>query len=448
MEDIKVLAALSLACLLSFASCLPEYCGRDADSDHEPNVVPKVAGFDLKQVSVVIRHGDRTRAGYSGPCWDNDEAVWDCLLTSSSLPAIKHDQHFQTIDRVYRKVYMEDHEPMQGDCALGVLTFKGYKQQELNGQTLRNLYVKSGFLKQNYSYTDIYVRSDDESRTMQSAQSLMLGMYPPSTIMSDRTHVLDINTRDQTFDNIEPNARLCPKLSEYNRDFLKSPEWQNHYNSVVKPLLEEVRKAIGVNRSLTMENLQDLVDCVHTHQCHGYEIPPGITDSLFQRMVNEVLYFWNSQYRYPSIQQFAKAGIGFLVNDMWQAMQKIMEGKGKKFLLYSGHDLTLGTLLMAFNISEGKWPPYASMFRLELYQNTAAAQQNSKQQESFAVKVIYNDQERKLPFCDASPCSMAQFEKYVNSIIPKDPETECKVSDPEVLRHPLKLLRHMMYEWM
>ena len=61
---------------------------------------------------------------------------------------------------------MEDHEPMQGDCALGVLTFKGYKQEELNGQMLRKLYVDTGFLKQNYSYTDVYVRSDGKKKTV------------------------------------------------------------------------------------------------------------------------------------------------------------------------------------------------------------------------------------------------------------------------------------------
>ena len=101
---------------------------------------------------------------------------------------------------------------------------------------------------------------------------------------------------------------------------------------------------------------------------------------------------------------------------------------------------------MAFNISEEKWPPYASVLRLELYQNATAAREHSNQHDSFAVRVIFNDEERKLPFCDTSPCNMAQFEKYVNTIIPKDPETECKVSDPEVLKRPLGLLRHMMYE--
>lgn len=47
------------------------------------------------------RHGDRTRAGAT-PCWPNDSAVWDCLLTSASIPVVKHDTHDITVDRIYR----------------------------------------------------------------------------------------------------------------------------------------------------------------------------------------------------------------------------------------------------------------------------------------------------------------------------------------------------------
>ena len=48
-----------------------------------------------------FRHGDRTRAG-APPCWDNDTAQWDCLLSSASIPVIKHDIHDITVSRLYR----------------------------------------------------------------------------------------------------------------------------------------------------------------------------------------------------------------------------------------------------------------------------------------------------------------------------------------------------------
>jgi hypothetical protein len=47
--------AFFLACLVSLCYCLPEYCGKDADADYEPKTIPKVDGYELKQVQVAIR---------------------------------------------------------------------------------------------------------------------------------------------------------------------------------------------------------------------------------------------------------------------------------------------------------------------------------------------------------------------------------------------------------
>ena len=48
---------------------------------------------------------------------------------------------------------------MKGDCGLGHLTFKGYKQELTNGENLRRAYVETGFLT-NYSASDVFLRSD------------------------------------------------------------------------------------------------------------------------------------------------------------------------------------------------------------------------------------------------------------------------------------------------
>ena len=57
--------------------------------------------FIINQYIFTHRHGDRTRAAAS-PCWDNDTAEWDCLLSSASIPTIKHDTHDIEVSRVYR----------------------------------------------------------------------------------------------------------------------------------------------------------------------------------------------------------------------------------------------------------------------------------------------------------------------------------------------------------
>lgn len=59
-------------------------------------------------------------------------------------------------------VYMAGRNDINGDCGLGHLTFKGYKQQELNGQNLRMAYVETGFLSPNYSSHEVFFRTDGE----------------------------------------------------------------------------------------------------------------------------------------------------------------------------------------------------------------------------------------------------------------------------------------------
>lgn len=51
---------------------------------------------------------------------------------------------------------------MKGDCGLGHLTSKGYKQEEDNGKNLRKVYVDTGFLSPNYSNREVFFRTDGE----------------------------------------------------------------------------------------------------------------------------------------------------------------------------------------------------------------------------------------------------------------------------------------------
>lgn len=49
------------------------------------------------------------------------------------------------------------------------------------GKKLRERYVDTGFLSSSYKRDEVYVRSTDKDRTLQSAQSLLYGLYPPPT---------------------------------------------------------------------------------------------------------------------------------------------------------------------------------------------------------------------------------------------------------------------------
>lgn len=87
-------------------------------------------------------------------------------------------------------------------------------------------------------------------------------------------------------------------------------------------------------------------------------------------------------------------------------------------------------LLQAFNASDGKWSPYASMVQLELLEATNATNTD------YAVRLLYNGQERRIPYCSSLPCSLAQFSEYMQEITSQDPATDCKVTNPGIMMGP------------
>lgn len=61
--------------------------------------------------------------------------------------------------------------------------------------------------------------------------------------------------------NICTIYRLCPKFGEYEKQFLNSPVWLNHYKAVTYPLLTAVSKAVNftVGRCRREQS-----ECMHT----------------------------------------------------------------------------------------------------------------------------------------------------------------------------------------
>ena len=51
------------------------------------------------------------------------------------------------------------------------------------------------------------LRLENTLFSLQSAQALAIGMFPPSTPLSGKSQVVDINVMDIEFDDIEPNPK-------------------------------------------------------------------------------------------------------------------------------------------------------------------------------------------------------------------------------------------------
>jgi acid phosphatase len=305
-------------------------------------------------------------------------------------------------------------EPLNGNCSVGQLTTTGFNQQLLNGGCLRKSYVESGFLGKTITSSQIYIRSDDEPRTQQSAESLMLGMYPAD---GSFTEVVELHTKDTTYDYITANSKLCPRFGEYEMKFRNSSVWKNHQN-ITTSVLSAISKA--VNFPVGEDDLNHFSDCLLTHYCHNLAWPQGMNTDLYNMAWRELSWQFFNMFKYPSVEDNAQVGIGFLLKEIWQNMNKSVEGKQiQKFLLYSGHDTTLIPILVALQVDTMVWPAYASMMLMELYEKAGKSY----------VRVVYNGKVLNLSFCNSETlCDFETFSSYMKSVTVSDPAIQCQVS--------------------
>lgn len=92
---------------------------------------------------------------------------------------------------------------------------------------------------------------------------------------------------------------------------------------------------------------------------------------------------------------------------------------------------TVMPLLLALNASDYKWCPYASMVQLELLEVLNPTNTD------YAVRLLFNGEERLIKsYCDASPCSLAQFMEFIRDNTPKDRVTDCSVTNHDVMFGP------------
>jgi hypothetical protein len=363
--------------------------------------------MQLTNVQTIIRHGDRLPLGR---CWSGS-GPWSCSLNIQS----REGYAAETVTRLYPKRYINGRNIQPGTCAAGQLTEKGYKQHLANGRMFRKYFVDTlNFMPANLTLDSFYVHSDDVPRVVASAETLLVGMYPPSLTDKGLIEVVDINTEDLTNQNMYGNYITCPRLKVEEKAFEQTPQFLAHYNSVTLPIAQQFAQLFNTN--YTNLNLGDLFDCLSTHICHGLPLPQGVTMDLYYRLKDDLTYNYFAQYNYSNI---VTLNIGFLLDEMYTALQKIVGGAPvTPFLLYSGHDATIMPVIAALGLSDGKWTPYASHFIIESYQQEGTG--------AYFHRFLYNSQVLTLPGC-SSLCPSAFVLNLFQTVSITNPSV-CSVS--------------------
>ncbi|KAI8928218.1 histidine phosphatase superfamily [Entophlyctis helioformis] len=335
------------------------------------------------------------------------------------------------------------------DCFYGQLTDTGKHMMFELGGRLRELYVDElGFLPKildTRTSRSIYLRSTDYSRTIESLQYFVHGLYPPMTRQAPKTLGLQIHVRPDTAETMMPKddcAALAVETRRF-RDTFKSLN-KDRLRAALDQFPKLVRAFDGESKMSDLNKVFRLYDTLKCVDAHDLPLPPGVTKAHIQQLEDLVVDQWARIY--TSKDTVKQMSIGRFVSEMAAPIASAAKGdrSASKLAVFSGHDSTLVPVLAAFNAFDGRFPGFASYISVELFQDRlrqplwrrmlGASMWSQPQQ---YVRMSFNGVPRVIPACapkgshrpgEPALCTLDAFMKEVERITPKDYPGMCNAS--------------------
>lgn len=332
-------------------------------------------------------------------------------LLSSAQP-IAHEKLVFAIDVIRhgdrtptKEIPNDPHKWPQG---LGALTPLGMQQEYQLGTSFRKFYItETHLLPAHFEIDSMQVFSDTCERTIQSALSVLYGLYPLGSGPKIANHFalpsgyqpIPIFTTMQ----FGKNSITAPALKTYHtllqQQVYASPAWQKQQQAW-QAQFATISKITGFKID-TIYQLITVGQNLLIRKIHHVAYPMGLSaanaeklSSLSSRLIAE---------------RYAPRSIGSIVSSplltkiktyMIDAAQQKLP---LKFVLFSAHDTTILALMSALNMPLQQQPPYASDVKFLLYKNA---------QNIFLIKMFYNNTMLKLPFChNHVECPVNEFFK-------------------------------------
>lgn len=370
---------------------------------------------------------------------------------------------------------------------VGQLTAVGQRAHYDLGQRLRQRYVVDlAFLPGSYSRDALYVRSTDIDRTLMSAMSQLMGLYPADKNAStydvrekfghpprdasvaglpNGVRPIPVHTVSTAHDPMLLPGANCERHAQLASEKLASEEFLNKLRDN-RAFLDQLAALAGIPKKdsepFTMHQAERVWDTWFCCLSHDVPLPPGVTPDIVAKagdLANWLLDFTNRG------KEVRRLRAGLTLNAVREYMLKAATVaassldsssagdtqsksiKAKKFVLFSAHDTTVAATLAAMGVFDGKYPPYNSTLIWELWQNTSspssssssdAQQQKAKQSGiSTFVRVLYNDVPVTLPGCDGPECEFGAYVRATKDVTifggDAQRETECLVGPKRYL---------------
>ncbi|TAL62802.1 MAG: histidine-type phosphatase, partial [Legionella sp.] len=297
---------------------------------------------------------------------------------------------------------------------LGQLTAEGMNQEYKMGMQFRQKYIEqTHLLPESYEPGTVYVRSTDYDRTLMSAQSLLIGLYPPGTgpntsepptsALPHAFQPIPVFSAPRQVDDVIVQDLSPKEHQELMEQYVYSTkEWQQK-NEELKDKYSRWSNLSG----LPINNLVDLLklgDTLIVYRAHNAPMPSGLSEEDIQTIIEANDWALAAQDR-P--QQVGIAYDSKLMLHISEYLKNGIKPNSKlKYVLLSAHDTTLSRTLSFLAAPLNNAPGYASNVNFSLYETSSS---------SYIVKVTYNGKPVVIPACGGSSCELQQFIKLVKN---------------------------------
>mmetsp|Transcript_8764 Transcript_8764/g.11563 ORF Transcript_8764/g.11563 Transcript_8764/m.11563 type:complete len:455 (-) Transcript_8764:97-1461(-) len=383
----------------------------DASSLSFPEVPPNLK---LQQCIVITRHGDRVpisrSLGKSLPECTKRERSWKALLPKNQ------DLHPRNVVNPVYKQSCGSFKPRDhGQEPYAQLTIRGMKQHESLGEYLRKHFLKNGLLSHNLNPEEIYARSTNLQRTIQSAQSLLYGLYPPSSRAPGKAGIVQLNVWPIAEEILIPNAnRKCQRQYEIIKELQRAGDIPEDLQA--SGFEEECKSVLGLDDNLNWAQVLEVLLC---HEIHGIPQPKGVTPTFLEKTYRASIGRWTKWFQHP---EFNRLAIGPFLNEICAKMKEAVSGDSSypRFVLFSAHDNTLVPVLCALGCFDGQLPPYASVLCFEVAQNILDGKH--------LVRITYNNKEMNAYQKSEKWLPFKEFAENLMRSVPANYKDECSIT--------------------
>ncbi|OWR41231.1 prostatic acid phosphatase like protein [Danaus plexippus plexippus] len=338
----------------------------------------------VKYAAVVFRHGDRTPVNQFPTDPYNNQSLWPVKF--------------------------------------GELTNLGKRQHYMLGKWIRKRY--SNLISKQFDPSEVYIRSTDVDRTLMSAQANLAGLYPPTGKSVWNKNLMwqpiPVHTKPEKEDELLAMKRKCIPYTKEKEKYEDSPPYKDRL-SKYNELMDYLTAYTGM-KIKDYTDINDIYNVLFIESLYNFTLPSWTQSVYPDKMKEPACYSFFTAAATPLM---ARLLVGPLFKEIVTTMDNVIANKDDslKLSIYSGHDFTIGNILTALDVFDGKCPAYTSTIIFELLEDSVTKKHFIRVSYKNTVELV-EPKILDLPNC-GKICSYKKFIDLYDNLITVDWTHEC-----------------------